>query len=260
MDYVCSSCQGFVSLSRSASGNPEGSKATNRSDEKTKQNKRKSKRVKTLFKKAKELQDEVGCQVFIYITDQYNHIKFGGSPEVVKRYKEGTLSSEAGKKKEVAFIVKHPKPSAAKHSKSMWPGNLETSVAEDTEESSVDESFLEEGSSIAEDSVIDPDSPSETLITEEVSTEDKDELDTCTGEGTSGLTREAPGLQNTARTIENEDEDEPLSILKNILGGGEGEETPEEESVYTVAQVRRQREREGKTEYLVKWKGLGREV
>lgn len=97
--------------------------------------------------------------------------------------------------------------------------------------------FLEEGSSID-----DPDSPSETtgMITEDISTDDEGELGTCTGEGTSGLIREAPGVQNT-EIIENEDEDEPLIILKNILGGGDGEETQEEESVYTAAQVRRKR-------------------
>lgn len=95
----------------------------------------------------------------------------------------------------------------------MWHGNLEIRVVENVQKKVQLISFLDEGSSIAEDSVIDLNSPSETLITEEDGTEDKDELDTRTGEGTSGLVGEGSSLQITTRTLENdEDKDEPLSI------------------------------------------------
>lgn len=90
--------------------------------------KKKSRRVKTLFKKAIELQNISDCQVFVLVKDTCNRITFGGSPGLRNEFKNGTLHLQTAKRKELSmdFAPIHPAPTNLEHLKSMWPGNNST--------------------------------------------------------------------------------------------------------------------------------------
>ncbi|KAJ8018730.1 hypothetical protein HOLleu_43112 [Holothuria leucospilota] len=187
-------------------------------EDKTRQNKSKSRRVKTLFKKAKELQDATGCQVFVYVKDQYNHVKFGGSSNLSSKFKQGQLSLEAAKKKEINFQVVHPRPTVVRHLKSMWPGTVSDEEASCSTNNN-NETFVEEGSSIEGDSV-------EELTTEEEDTEEEYEDGEDSKQEEKNAQGKEGGIYSALQEEEYEDGEDSKQEGKNAQGkeGGMGEE------------------------------------
>lgn len=247
--------------------------------------------MKTLFNKAKELSVLSGCTVFVYVKDQYNKVTFGGSGETCTQFKEGTFCMETKKRKEILFDVEQPPPTNKGHLKSIWPGNNisnqdpapENSTREPGASHKEPNANDPEEKQDREDSAHDPNTDCNGITDSSVNREDVvpcEDLSSKTVEaGTastvqveeSGIRSEA--LQNseaadeaTAMPKANQEEnlddsetedDEPLSLLQTAIQGDAGGFNFEDESIYTVACIRKKWEREGRVEYLVKWKGWG---
>lgn len=151
----------------------------------------------------------------------------------------------------------------------MWPGTAGDEVSPGAE---IADTFVEEGSSIEGDSVLgDTEETSIDGDMEERADDDEDSIQDQTEVQTKGDMGEEERVCQKEGTVESDctgekenehvdEDDEPLSILKKVVQGEVEDEISQEEisqddTVYTVAQVRRKRELEGKVEYLVKWKG-----
>lgn len=256
-------------------------------------NKKKSRRVKTLFKKAVELQEISGCKVFLFVKDMYNHVTFGGSPELRDKFINGTLHLETAKRKEVSLQVVHPVPTENEHLHSIYPGNNNSS------RSTIDHDGTGTG----------PTEPSEMDVTLQGQAEEsasETPLEAMTGEGSpQPHLDETPAPQNSSNGSEEEceqvvigatsarqdcnenvsannkddnhyydadddnddddeenddDDEEPLILLKNMMDGkvdSDSVDSDEDDSVYTAECVKKRRCVQGKVEYLIKWKGWG---